>query len=173
MVKERLEGQKKEKRKRKKENKNKKKREGGRREKRGWTEKTNCLLQVAMCISCHHSVHYLISFEQNCSSLKKCTQIVLDTPASLPHVEGKACIAPLLLSLPPSCLPCLLFFFFFNLPKRLAGPPPLTFCLCCCLILLSVLISSSVCADLLPVARLLVALPLRPGNEDTRLVPSH
>lgn len=138
MVKERLEGQKKEKWKRTKENKNKKKREGGRREKRGWTEKTNCLLQVAMCISCRHSVHYLISFEQNRSSLKKCTQIVPDTPASLPHVEGKACIPPLLLSLPPSCLPCLLFFFFFNLPKRLAGPPSLTFCLCCCLILLSV-----------------------------------
>ena len=119
-----------------------------------------------MYISLYHSVHYLISFEQNCSSLKKYSKIVLDTPTSLPHLEGKSYIPPRLLILPQEQQQAafLVIFFFFNLSKHLAWPFSLTFCLCCCLILLSVLISSSTCVDLLPVARLLVALPLRPGQ---------
>lgn len=77
--------------------------EGGRKTEEGMDTKDDLLVAGVLgkrsgllYISYHHLVHYLISFEQNCSSLANCNKFILDTPANHSHLEGKACIPPLL-----------------------------------------------------------------------------
>lgn len=110
----------------------------------------------SLYISCHHSVHYLISFEQNCSHWVKCSKIVLDISAHLPQLKGKVCIPPPLWNLEQEQWP----LSFLSLAQacsrtRLSD-------MCYYLISLSVLISDSTSVDPWLVARLLVALSSSP-----------
>ena len=90
------------KKRKKKKKKKRKKREGRRKEEKGMDTEDKLLVAGVpgqgtglLYISCYHPDHYLMSFEQNCSSLRKYNKIVLDTLANLSHLEGKACISPL------------------------------------------------------------------------------